>query len=266
VVIIEQAGFLYISVKEFRYFCLMLKQIGIEGIYVVHAKYGYEVHENHVNRLFAANGLEHVFMTDGDPSLFTSELLQKYFTASIQDKLSAGVLSCTLNHILCYKAMVERNQPYALVFENDPFFIGDFTKQITEIVAEAKSLEPGFIISLENTSLKFPPFRSIRKNKHLYESQQGRCAGAYLIDLAGAKAILKDLETNKCDTVIDWWHNELIQNKIIKMYWAYPAITEQGSHNGLLSSTISTKEKSMKRRVKWLIQKTYKTYFLRYIK
>jgi diketogulonate reductase-like aldo/keto reductase len=54
-------------------------------------------------------------------------------------------------------------------------------------------------------------------------------------------ASLEDLKTNKCGYVIDWWHNDLIKRNVIKMYWAYPALTEQGSHNGLLNSTISSK-------------------------
>jgi len=244
----------------------MLEQIGIEGIYVVHAKKGYEVHENHVNTLFQQHGLNHVFMTDGDPSLFTDELLNRYFTPTIKEKLSTGVLSCTLNHILCYEAVVKNNNRYALIFENDPFFISDFTKDIRKIIQEANTLEPGFIISLENTSLRFPPYKLTNKNQLLYPATQGRCAGAYLIDKRAAELMLEDLKTNKCNEVIDWWHNALIKNKVIKMYWAYPAITEQGSHNGLLSSTISTKERSMKRRIKWFIQRLYKTYFLHFIK
>lgn len=244
----------------------MLEQIGIEGIYVVHAKNGYELHENHVNTLFKAHGLNHVFMTDGDPSLFTEELLNKYFTPTIKSKLSTGTISCTLNHILCYEEVVKNNNRYALVFENDPFFLGNFTKDISKIVQEANTLEPGFIISLENTSLRFPPYKLTHKNQLLYPATQGRCAGAYLIDKRATELILQDLKSNKCNEVIDWWHNSLIKNNVIKMYWAYPAITEQGSHNGLLSSSISSKERSVKRRIKWFIQRLYKTYFLHFIK
>lgn len=207
-----------------------------------------------------------MYMTDGDPSLFTDELLNTYFTPTIKEKLSIGLLSCTLNHILCYEEVVKNNNRYALVFENDPFFIGDFTKDINKIVQEANALEPGFIISLENTSLRFPPYKRTHKNLLLYPAAQGRCAGAYLIGKRAAELMLQDLQINKCNEVIDWWHNTLIKNKVIKMYWAYPAITEQGSHNGLLSSTISTKEKSTKRRVKWFVQRMYKTYFLHFIK
>ncbi|WP_299252587.1 glycosyltransferase family 25 protein [uncultured Cytophaga sp.] len=244
----------------------MVKQIGIDGIYVIHAKQGYEIHEDHVNTLFKKHRLEHTFMTDGDPSLFNDTLLNTYFTPTIKDKLSIGVLSCTLNHILSYEAALKNKNRFALIFENDPFFLGDFVRDITRIIEEAKTLEPGFIISLENTSLRFPKYKTIKRNKHLYPATQGRCAGAYLIDSKGIENILTELKTTKCNEVIDWWHNGLIEKNIIKMYWAYPAITEQGSHNGLLSSTISTKERSTKRRIKWFIQRMYKTHFLRYIK
>lgn len=66
--------------------------------------------------------------------------------------------------------------------------------------------------------------------------------------------------------MIDWWHNDMIERNVIKMYWAHPALTEQGSHNGLLSAVISTKEKSNKRRISWLAQKFYKTYITRWFK
>ncbi len=243
-----------------------LETFGIEGIYVVHAKKGYELHEERINTIFGGLGMKFEFVTDGDPSLFTPGLLKEYFIDDIQQKLRPGVLSCTLNHILSYKKIVERKNKYALVFENDPFFTGDFIQQVIAVAKEADTLPGGFIISIENTELRFPPFRSIRKNKLLYPAKSGRCAGAYLIDLKGAEDILKDLQTTKCHTVIDWWHNSMIDRNVIQMYWAYPAFVEQGSHNGLLNSTISTKSKSTKRRIQWLFQKYYNTYITRWFK
>lgn len=244
----------------------MIEKFGIEGIYIVHAKKGYELHEERINKLFKENGLNFEFVTDGDPTLFTDDLLNRYFCKEIKTILSTGVLSCTLNHILSYEKMVANNNRYAIIFENDPFFIGNFVEKIAKIAAEANTLPEGFIISLEDTSLRFPSYKKIRKGKFLYEATSGRCAGAYMIDLQGAKNILSDLKTNKCEEVIDWWHNTLIKRNIIKMYWAYPALTEQGSHNGLLNSTISSKSKSTKRRIQWLAQKYYKTYITKWFK
>lgn len=244
----------------------MLADIGIEGIYIVHAKKGYELHEKRIEDLFKKMNLPYEFVTDGDPTCFTDELLQTYFRKDIQQILSRGILSCTLNHILSCEKIVARKNKYAIIFENDPFFLGDFKTQIKKIVKEADGLPPGFIISLENTALTFPSIRKIKKGKLLYEANSGRCAGAYLVDLEGAIKMLEDLKTNKCGHVIDWWHNDLIKRNVIKMYWAYPALTEQGSHNGLLNSTISSKSKSLKRRMEWLAQKYYKTYISRWFK
>jgi glycosyl transferase family 25 len=244
----------------------MLKEFGIEGIYIVHASKGYEIHEQRINEIFGKLNLEYEFVTEGDISNFNEELLQKYFCKEIESTLSKGVLSCTLNHILSYERIVRNNNKYALVFENDPFFLGDFLKQIKRVAIEANTLEPGFIISLENTTLKFPDFRKVKKGKYLYEATFGRAAGAYLIDLKAAKDILENVKTEKCCQVIDWWHNTLIDKKIIKMYWAHPAFVEQGSHNGKLSSTISSKNKSTGRRLRWSAQKFYKMYIYRWLK
>jgi len=244
----------------------VLKDFGIDAIYIVHAKSGYEVHEQRINDIFGKLHLDYEFVSDGDISNFNPGLLQKYFCNEIDSVLSKGVLSCTLNHIICYEKIVKNQNRYALVFENDPFFLGDFLKKIKLIANEANSLEPGFIISLENTTLKFPDFRKVKKGKYLYEASYGRAAGAYLIDLKGAKDILENVKTNKCCQVIDWWHNTLIDNKVIRMYWAHPAFVEQGSHNGLMSSTISSKNKSYGRRFRWNAQKFYKMYIYRWFK
>ena len=242
----------------------MLSDIGIDGIYVVHAKNGYETHEKRIIDLFAANKLDFEFVTDGDPSVTTNDQLNGYFTDGMLKGWSAGVVSCTLNHLNAYERMVKNNNRYALVFENDPFFLGDFNKNLRRLSDEMHNLERGFIISIENTSLRNPSYWATRRGKYLYRATHGRCAGAYIIDLEGAKNILNDVKTNKCPIVIDWYHNFLIRDRVIKMYWAYPTFVEQGSHNGQLCSTISSKEKSNKRQILWFLQKNVKPFFKRF--
>jgi glycosyl transferase, family 25 len=241
----------------------MIKQSGIEGVYVIHAKKGYEQHENRIIKLFKENNLEFEFVTDGDQSLLNKDLLGKYFIADIDSKLSKGVQSCTLNHIIAYEKIVRNKNRYALVFENDPFFLGNFPEKLKRMSAEINELEKGFIISLENTTLCFPSYWVTKKEKFLYQATKGRAAGAYIIDLEGATRILNDLKESKCHAVIDWWHNSLIQKGVVKMYWAHPPLVEQGSHNGQLSSTISSKPNTLIRRIRWLVQKLYKMWIRR---
>jgi glycosyl transferase, family 25 len=241
----------------------MISKIIQEGIYVIHALKGYEFHEKRIKDLFAKNNLSFQFVTEGDPNYFRKDILEKYFTDDIHEVLTDGVLSCTLNHIIAYEKIVQKKQSYAIVMENDPCFLGDIYQNLLELKDELNVLDKGFIISLENSTLRFPSYWQIKKNKSLYQANRGRMAGAYLIDFEAAQNILNDLKINKCHTVIDWWHNSLFERQIVKSFWVHPPIIEQCSHNGQLNSTISTKPKSIGRQLKWNIQKIYKYYFKR---
>jgi glycosyl transferase family 25 len=159
--------------------------------------------------------------------------------------------------------MLQNKDQLALIFENDPFFINHFEERIAAIVAEAKQLDAGFIVSMENTTLKYPSRKLLQKGKYLYPAQFGRCAGAYLIDQTAVRNIMEDLKVKKCAQVIDWWHNDMIKRGVVRMYWAHPPVIEQGSHNGKMHSTISSKAQNWVRRIGWISQKYYKTYFLR---
>lgn len=244
----------------------MVDELIKKGIYVIHALKGYEYHEKRLIQLFKKSKLEFEFVTAGDPVHFKKEVLDKYFVPNINTKLSKGVLSCTLNHILAYEKIVKNKNKCAVIFENDPFFLGSFIENLERMSGEIAKLEKGFIISLENSTLRFPSYWETKRGKFLYQAKVGRMAGAYMLDFEGASKILYDLKQNKCNAVIDWWHNSMLERGVVKMYWAHPPLVEQGSHNGYLNSTISSKQNSMSRRIKWLIQKNYKMYFRRLFK
>ncbi len=213
--------------------------------------------------MFHKNGMSHEFITNGDPIYFKKEILEKYFVPDIESILSAGVLSCTLNHIYALEKIVEKNLDYALIFENDPFFLGDFVGELKKIVGEIETLEKGFMISLENSTLRLPSYWEVEKGKHLYQAATCRMSGSYLIDKKGAIDILNELKCNKCPTVVDGWHDQLIEQNVVKMFWAHPPMVEEGSHNGHLNATISTKPRSTYRRFAWAAQKFYKLYIRR---
>ena len=86
----------------------MIKKYGIDGVYVVHALKGYEIHEKRLREIFNEMNIEFEFMTEGDPSKFYDEMLNRYFCPEVLKTLPAGVISCTLNHILCYERVISR--------------------------------------------------------------------------------------------------------------------------------------------------------------
>ena len=246
----------------------MINGTGVDGIYVVHGITGYESKEVMLeNVLKKQYGLTYELVTESHDTSENKNLIKKYFNQEARDTLPKGALYCTLVHILIYEKILQNNDRFALVFENDVCFIGtDFLEKIKLVVEEAKQLEEGFIISIENTTLEFPSWRIVKKGKYLYEALTGRCTGAYLIDKKGAEIMLEDAITVKCCNVIDWWHNDMINRKIIRMYWAHPPLTEQGSFNGKLNSSISVRNNGLIRRFRWLAQKYYKMYILRIFK
>lgn len=230
-----------------------------EGVYIIHVKKGYELHEQRIKSIFKSFDLSHAFITEGDPSLFTNDLLSVYFIPEIGEKLKTGILSCTLNHFFAYEALIKDQLEYAVIFENDPFFMAHFSENLGNFLEERHQLSPGHIISLENSTLRFPSYSQKKKGKCLYKARSGRMAGAYIIDQVAARNILEYTKKMKCNNVIDWWHNHMINEGIIDMYWAHPPIVEQGSHNGRMQGTISTKSKSLFRLLAWELQKFYKS-------
>lgn len=242
-------------------------QIGIDNIYVVHGITGYEQREESLSRLLKEkNQLDYRLITESEDAEQNTRWIERYFTQNITGILTKGPLFCTLVHILCYEQMVKNNDKFAVIFENDVCFLSDFPTQMKKVVDEASELEEGFIISLENSTLKFPPLRKTLRGGILYPATSGRCAGAYMIDQKAARKILEDLERNKCNLVVDWWHNDLIKRDVVKMYWAHPPLIEQGSSNGVFASSMSLNNNGLLQRLKWTAQKFYKMYILRLLR
>jgi GR25 family glycosyltransferase involved in LPS biosynthesis len=238
------------------------KELGIDHIYVVHAPKGYEQHEKRLHNILECQyGFDFEFL-DKD----SEELIPSYFVENIRQVINRGAMMCSLNHIMFYETMICRGDKLALILEDDPYFSKHFMKHLRQIVAESQILQPGFFISLENSTLKFPHRKIIKKGKYLYDASCGRCAGAYLIDNTAAKNIIDRLKQYKCDKVIDHWHNDLIRENVFKMYWAHPTCVEQGSISGRISADNSTQHAGIIRRISWIAQKNYKKYVLSFLR
>jgi len=239
----------------------------MDKIYIVHGITGYEDREKRIIDLLGNQyNLNYELVTESFKPEENETLIKKYFTPEIKKVLSKGALYCTLVHFLIYERFIKSNKKYAIIFENDVCFLGSFKDKIPLIIQEADQLNEGFIISLENSTLRFPSWRKTKRGQYLYEANQGRCAGGYMIDKKAAQLMLDDLQHNPCNAVIDWWHNQLLERKMVKMYWAHPPLIEQGSFNGSLPSSISKRNNGGIRQLKWKLQKLYKMYVIRFLK
>lgn len=132
--------------------------------FVVHGIRKYEEREKRLHRLLGEErNLDYSFLTEDYDDAINEEYIAKYFVPDIKIQLGRGALYCTLVHLHCYERIAQQECEYAVVFENDICFLGDFEAKMQKILPEVESLKGAFLVSLENSTLKFPSIRSLRK-------------------------------------------------------------------------------------------------------
>ena len=224
--------------------------------YIIHVSDAYERKE-HIAKQIANKNLSHQYITDGDMSTLNKTILNNYFA----EKMHAvdPRTSCAYKHILAYKKIINSQDEYALILEDDITLSSEFEKNLQAINDEINNNNhSSFFISIEDSNLKYVE-KSIRKpDVYLYPKSKGRLAGAYIIDYKTAESILNYIEKYKCDQPIDWFHNTMAKNKAFDIYWSHPTIACQGSLRGNLKSLIDGKSTGIARIAAFKIQKVYK--------
>ena len=144
---------------------------------------------------------------------------------------------------------------------------GDKSEISSEIIEEyfigneiggLKPTQDNALINFENSTLQIVPPSEQVKGQYLYEASKNRCAGAYYINKNLANSITQYRIKYKCNKIIDWYHNELIDTIGLQNYWCHPPIVEQGSLNGKMQSIIDDKKYGPVREITWKISRFYK--------
>lgn len=220
---------------------------------------------NHMLNVISRNSClkDNSFIHDGDLETISQEILAKYFSGELSS-LSAAV-SCAYKHILAYYEVLKLNQnEYSLILEDDIYLNDKFCIHLKNILNEIKQRKlKNFLISLEESNLKYVKGSERKKNVFLYKKSRGRMTGAYLIDKKSAKTMLSEIEQNKCNLPVDWFHNYCSEIGLIDIYWAHPTISVQGSLNGKIKSLIDRKPRGLVKIIKFSISRLYKKLLYR---
>lgn len=232
--------------------------------YLLHVKKGYEDRLEHMTSMLSAHNITFELILDGDIPDLTDEIIEKYFSEYMCAK--SATTSCACKHILCYEKMVSENIDYALILEDDMFFSKKFDDILQRTITERLGDKSPWYVGFEASCLKFVPRSQRKKWVVTYKGECVQCTGAYLINLPAARAILDCIKANKCNVLFDWYLDKLQNEKVFELYWTYPPVAEQGSHNGKMQSGISSGlQKSKIRFIKRKITTFYKEclYFFR---
>ena len=230
--------------------------------YVIHV--GSEIERRKlIEKELEGKTFDTTFVLDGDINTLNESRLNTFF--SVKMKAPKATTSCAFKHILAYQDIVENKHSLALIIEDDIRFYSNvhLLDQIFNEIQE-RNLQ-NFIASLEDSRLTYIPKSKREKKRLLYLENSGRMTGAYLIDCSGAKHILDYIDANKMSVPIDWFHNECIQENVIKMFWSQPPIAVQGSLEGSVKSLIGKVRFGGLKILLFRIQRLYKRmiYFFR---
>ncbi|CAG5083861.1 glycosyltransferase family 25 protein [Parvicella tangerina] len=240
----------------------MKMPINVDKVYVVHVSTDQQ-REEHMTKELGRFNIPFEFMMKGDKSDITEELVREYF---VGEEMANGVgtaqQSCSYKHLSIYEKILEDEVEDALIFEDDIYLSDNFIQVFNDTIDELKSLpqekQDKALINFENSTLQVVHPGKRVEGKHLYESPKSRCAGAYYMNKALAKAITEHRIQHKCNKIIDWYHNELVKEIDLQHYWCHPPVVEQGSHNGKIQSLIDDKKFGPIRQITWKISRWYK--------
>lgn len=221
-------------------------------IFIIHVD-GATERYNHIKNELKKFNFDAEFVLDGNKEAINEERLNKYFI-NIMHSVT-GQTSCALKHILAYEKAIEQSAQQILILEDDIILKPNFKEIIRLIFNEIEKRKlSNYLISLENTNHNYIQKSEVINNQILYKKEKSRCAGAYLIDINCATSIVSDIYANKCGEPIDWFHNTMSKDNKINVYWSYPHIAEQASHNGRMASLIDVKKVGLFRRVIYFFQ------------
>ncbi|MCL1972392.1 MAG: glycosyltransferase family 25 protein [Endomicrobia bacterium] len=236
----------------------------IQG-YIIHIKNAPERKE-HMLKQIKNLSIPFNFVMEGDRDELTPEIISSNFKGDMAEV--CGYTSCTYKHLLVFREMIKNNIPYGLIFENDVFLEKNFETAVFNALKEVKERNiTNFFLSLEDSFLKFVRGSVRKKGRTVYKVEKDeytggfngyitRACGAFIVDLEAAKSIIKEVDTNKCGMVTDWFYAYLAGEHIIDLYYLHPTIASQGTHNGKMRSLFP----GVNHRPRWsyLIQRAYK--------
>lgn len=235
-------------------------------VYVIHAAHFVE-RKKHITQALSGRGIDFKFVEAFDPKDITEDVERNYFSPNVQ--MSMGAKSCALKHVHVMEMMVERQQPLALVLEDDLILDQDFVAWVHAFLKEAADFPAGYSIQLGCANNMYVPGRQLKANQHLYLQKEVRAGEAYLMDAAAAHQRLAWIQKNKISLPIDHLFNQSDRELGLSIYWSDPTLVEQGSMNGLFKTSLDQgriNKSAIRLKLKFAWQKVRKKYIYRWFR
>ncbi|MCB0417289.1 MAG: hypothetical protein H6617_10625 [Bdellovibrionaceae bacterium] len=234
---------------------------GLDGIFVIHCKTGYEDRARSIEKQLAAlpAGFEYVLDKDANE-------LSAADKAWISPELSPGTQSVLCKHRLAHQMAYERGYQRCLILEDDVLLSRDFSLQLVSVLEESRTLGEDHTIFLSSACHMYTPRSRLRKGTQLYEHEASRAADSYILTHTASERRLAWFETHQANWPIDHLFNHMDPEIGLKFLWLGDPIVEQGSENGTFTSWVEGNPPPWLTAAKWKAEKFYKKHILRNLK
>jgi len=224
-------------------------------VYVIHVASAV-ARARHIQAQLDRHGLAAEFVLEGDVAALTQADMERWFREPM-NQINPGT-SCVFKHLMACRRLLETDRSWALVFEDDIRLRASFGAVMAKALDELKQVEPGCLVSLEDSNLRYVPRSQRQPGRTVYPHFKGRLAGAYLIDRTAAQNLVARATTEKLSEPMDWFHNRCAREGDFKVYWLHPPVAVQGSLDGSIGSTLDDKPSGWTRIVAFHAERVYK--------
>jgi glycosyl transferase family 25 len=201
--------------------------------------------KTHILQEVAREGITPVLIEPFDRDVLTASDLQKFVKTR---KLKLGSISLILKHLAAWRMIVEKNEPYGLVLEDDAILASGFQATLAKYMAQLPSdfdvlmLNEGCNLHIPSSMLKKDTFIYFRGVQPTSWGGNGgtRCTDGYILSNKCAKQFLMIYDSLPNDAIglpIDWLMNSFMRLANSQVYWAEPSIVKQGTETGLFKQS-----------------------------
>ncbi len=188
-----------------------------------------------IERQLSALGMAYEFIHEFDISDITPELEQRYFPGA---NMRQSQKSCALKHRYAHALIAQRGWACGLVLEDDVLLAPDFAQGLQAALEEGAQLPDPKVTFIGNGGNFYTPRSQRIAGQRLYRAKKGRFGDSYLLSAATAKLRLDWIDANGIGRPMDNLFDHIDPMLGIGLYWLEEPVVEQGSKNGLFTSTL----------------------------
>ena len=184
-----------------------------------------------LERFSAVDGSKLDVLNDNRISPHTRMNIAKKYRRSDYEINTAGAIGASFSHISCWKKLLDSDEEYMVVFEDDTLVTDEYLKQIDEL-AQTLPIWDMWLLGTHAWQFKGIP---LSKNSKWSKVKQFTGAHAYVISRRGAELLLK--ECFPIETHIEYYISacanlkglRLIRNEELRMKYSMELTTSNDS-------------------------------------